>query len=81
MLMMTERPREPGDAIDEVLHEAENCVVSLRSMAISNRILDISRELAAAEQSGDRVTLERLVAEQIQLARVKHEFMSRISAG
>ncbi|MBK8811568.1 MAG: DNA primase [Acidobacteria bacterium] len=81
MLMMIEPPREVGDAIDEVLHEAENCVFSLRSMAISNRILEISRELVAAEQSGDASELARLVDKQLALARVKQDFMSRISAG
>jgi len=81
MLFVNEPPREPGDAIDEVLREAENCVFSLRSMAISNKILEISRELVAAEQSGDPARLAQLVDEQIGLARMKQDFMMRISAG
>jgi DNA primase len=78
VLMMSEPPREQGDAIDEILHEAENCVFTLRSMAISNRILEISQELIVAEQNGDSETLNQLVMEQIRLARLKHNLQSKI---
>jgi DNA primase len=53
--LLTGKPqRGEGDAIDGVMNEAENCVFSLRNMAIANRITEISREAAAAEQSGDK---------------------------
>jgi DNA primase len=81
VLMMSEPPREAGDAIDEVLHDAESCVFTLRSMAISNRILEISQELILAEQSGDAELLGQLVTEQIDLARLKRELQSRINEG
>ncbi len=71
VLMMSEPPREVDDAIDEVLHSAESCVFTLRSMAISNRILEISQELILAEQSGNNELLGQLVTEQIGLARLK----------
>ncbi len=77
VLMMSESPREAGEAIDEVLHDAESCVLSLRSMAISNRILDISQELILAEQSGNGELLGRLVTEQIDLARLKRDLQNR----
>jgi len=79
VLMMSEPPREIGDAIDEVLHDAENCVFTLRSMAISNRILEISQDLILAEQSGNREILNHLVAKQIELARMKRDLQNRIS--
>ncbi|MEP6902006.1 MAG: hypothetical protein ABJA66_09660, partial [Actinomycetota bacterium] len=79
VLMMSEPPREVGDAIDEVLHNAESCVFTLRAMAISNRILEISQELILAEQSGNNELLGHLVAEQIGLARLKRDLQSRIS--
>lgn len=79
VLMMSEPPREPGDAIDEVLNDAESCVFTLRSMAISNRILDISQELMLAEQSGNAEMLGHLVAEQIELARLKRDLQNKIS--
>ena len=81
VLMMSEPPREVGDAIDEVLHSAESCVFTLRSMAISNRILEISQELILAEQSGNNELLGQLVAEQIALARLKRDLQNRISEG
>ena len=78
VLMMSEPPREVGDAIDEVLRDAESCVFTLRSMAISNRILDISQDLIAAEQSGNKELLNHLVMEQIELARLKRDLQSKI---
>ena len=79
VLMMSEPPREAGDAIDEVLRDAESCVFTLRTMAISNRILEISQELILAEQSGNTVLLGHLVTEQIELARLKRDLQNRIN--
>ncbi len=79
VLMMSEATRENGEAIDEFLKQAENCVASLRSMAISNRILNISQELMLAEQSGNGELLNNLVMEQIELARMNRELQNRLS--
>lgn len=73
LLLMSEPPREPDEAIDEVLAEAEKCVFTLRGMAIANRILEISQELVNAEQAGDVQLRDQLVREQIDLARLKYE--------
>jgi DNA primase len=81
VLLMSEPPREVGDAIDEVLRDAENCVATLRSMAISNRILEISQELMLAEQSGNQELLSHLVMEQIDLARLKRDLQRRVNEG
>jgi DNA primase len=78
VLMLSESPRETGEALDEVLIQAENCVATLREMAISNRILEISQELMLAEQSGNDELLGQLVGEQIDLARMKHELQNRL---
>ena len=77
VLLMSEPFREKDEAIDEVLREAESCVVSLREMAISRRILDISQELILAEQKGDNELLNHLVTEQINLARMKRGLEKR----
>ena len=79
VLLMSEPAREKDDAIDEVLAKAENCVISLRTMAIERRILDISQELAFAEQNGDFQLRDLLVVEQIGLARLKHELKNRMA--
>jgi DNA primase len=72
VLLMSEAAREKDDAIDEVLRDAEGCVIALRSMAISRRILEISQEMVFAEQNGDVALRDKLVVEQIDLARLKH---------
>lgn len=78
LLLMTEPHREPGDVIDDVLHDAENCVFTLRSMAISHRILEISQELIAAEQSGNKELVNHFSAEQLDLERMKRQLLKKI---
>jgi DNA primase len=78
VLLMSEPARDLDEAIDGVLREAENCVATLRSMAIARRILEISQELVFAEQTGDIDLRNALVTEQINLARMKREFERRI---
>jgi DNA primase len=73
VLLMGESPREPDEAIDEALAEAEKCVAALRGMAISRRIVEISQEMVLAEQHGDMESRNRLVSEQLDLARMKFE--------
>jgi DNA primase len=73
LLLMSEPAREPDEVIDDCLSEAEKCVFTLRGMAIANRILQISQELVLAEQAGDNDLRDRLVVEQIELARLKYE--------
>ncbi len=73
LLMMSNSPRGEGESLDEVRAEAEKCVFALRSMAISHRTSEISRDLAQAEATGDEAALEKLSAEQIALARLKQE--------
>jgi DNA primase len=74
VLLMSEPARDLDEAIDGVLREAENCVATLRSMAIASRILEISQELMFAEQAGDFALRNALVTEQISLARMKRDF-------
>ena len=79
VLLMTEPFREPDEAIDTVLHEAENCIFTLRTMAMSNRITEISQELLYAEQTGNDDLLNNLVAEQIEMAQLKRELQRKIA--
>jgi len=79
LLMMAEPKRDGGEAIDEVLHLAENCVLTLRSMAITNRILEVSHELIAAEQSRDLERINELVAEHLDLSKMKQHLLNKIS--
>lgn len=79
LLLMSEPRRDTDEALDEVIHDAENCLISLRSMAISRRILEISQDLAFAEQVGDTELLNKLVMEQIELARLKNDLQTKLS--
>ena len=78
VLLMSEPARDLDEAIDGVLREAENCLATLRSMAISRRILEISQELVFAEQTGDFALRDQLVTEQINLSRMKRDFEKKI---
>lgn len=73
VLLMSEAPREPDEAIDEVLAEAERCVFALRGMAIARRISEVSNQLILAQQNGNESLVGRLSQEQINLERLKRE--------
>lgn len=79
VLLMSEPGRDAGEAIDEVLTEAENCVATLRAMAISQKILEISQEMVYAEQNEDITLRDELVVKQIELARMKRDLEKRIA--
>src|SRR5436190_3999602 len=78
-LLNGKHQRDKGDAIDGVLHRAENCVFSLRNMAITNRITEISREANHAEQSGDPELFNRLTYEQLELEKIRRELQRRLT--
>lgn len=78
LLMMGEPKRVVGEELDGVFHEAENCIFSLRSMAIQNRLHEVSQELLAAEQSGDSELVNHLVAEHLDLSKMKQVLLSKI---
>ncbi|MFN0279942.1 MAG: DNA primase [Pyrinomonadaceae bacterium] len=70
--------REKDEVLDDVLHQAENCVFSLRNMAIANRIMEISREATLAEQSGNGVLFNQLTFEQLELEKIRRELQRRL---
>jgi len=79
LLMMAEPKRAAGDVLDEVFHDAENCIFTLRSMAIQNRLHDVSRELIEAEQTGDQARISHLVTEHLDLSKMHHALLNKIS--
>ncbi|HMQ04205.1 MAG TPA: DNA primase [Pyrinomonadaceae bacterium] len=78
LLAMGESKRGEGETIDNVLHDAENCVLSLRSMAIQTRLHEVSQELIVAEQSGEPDVVNQLVAEHLELSKMKLAVLSKI---
>jgi hypothetical protein len=79
LLLMSEPRRAAGEDVETVLHEAENCVVSLRLMAINNHISELLREQVHAEQAGDINLANQLARESIELAKMKREFQQRLA--
>jgi DNA primase len=79
LLLMTEPKRAKGEDIETVLNEAENCVVSLRLMALNHHISEIIREQAHAEQVGDLNLANQLATESIELAKIKREFQQKLA--
>ncbi|CAN5134140.1 DNA primase [soil metagenome] len=77
-LLQGEPRRQPDDAIDDVLTQAEDCVFSLRNMAIANRIMDISREASIAEQAGNTELFNHLTFEQLELEKIRRELQRRV---
>ncbi len=77
-LLKGEPRRQPDDAIDDVLTQAEDCVFSLRNMAIANRIMDISREASLAEQAGNAELFSQLTFEQLELEKIRRELQRRV---
>jgi DNA primase len=71
--------RSNDEPIDNALKEAENCVFSLRDMAISNRITEINRGAASAEATGDTELANQLTFEQLELEKIRREVRQRIA--
>ena len=68
-----------AESMDDALKEAENCVFSLRDMAISNRITEINRGAASAEATGDTELANQLTFEQLELEKIRREVRRRIA--
>lgn len=76
--LLTGTPRrEKDEVIEKVLTDAENCVFSLRNMAIATRILEVSRDAADAERSGDAELAAELTYEQLELEKIRRELQSK----
>jgi DNA primase len=72
-LLLSEPARAEDEALDDYLSKAENCVVSLRQMAIDRRLRDIRDELVRAEQNGENERFSNLLTEQRDLGRLRNE--------
>lgn len=63
--------RNAETSIDSALREAEGCVLTLRGLAISNRITELGRDAVLAEQSGETELFNQLVHEQLELEKIR----------
>lgn len=70
-IFATAPKRDAGTKIDTALREAEGCVLTLRGLAITNRINELGRDAVLAEQSGDTELFNQLVHEQLELEKIR----------
>lgn len=77
-LLMSDAHREPDEAVDEFLFEAEKCAARLRAMAVARQIRKLNKELIFAEQNDDLEKMLELSSQSVELARLEREIASRL---
>lgn len=73
ILLMSETPRDKGEAIDDILLLAEKRVIALRLMALSTRIVGVANQLMVAQREKNESLINHLSIEQITLEKLKRE--------
>jgi hypothetical protein len=69
--------RAQGEATDEVLAEAESCLLTLRLMRVERRLKDLAVEITAAERAGDNERRDALVMENLNWTRRRSALLPR----
>jgi DNA primase len=77
LLLMSEPSRDEGEATDDVLAEAESCLLTLRLMRVERRLKDLALEIAAAERAGDNERRDALVMENLTWTRRRSALLPR----
>ncbi|MGA9997469.1 MAG: DnaB-like helicase N-terminal domain-containing protein, partial [Pyrinomonadaceae bacterium] len=69
LLLMSESQRADGEAVDEVLAQAESCLNALSLMKVDRRINELGVEMAEAERAGNAERLDKLSVEYLEWSR------------
>ncbi len=69
LLLMSEPQRDEGEALDEVMANAESCLNALRLMAVDRRIGELGLEMATAERAGELERRDQLALEHLEWTR------------
>ena len=78
LLLMSEPvERAQGEAADEVVAEAESCLLTLRLMRVERRLKDLAIEITAAERAGDNERRDALVMENLNWTRRRSALLPR----
>ncbi|HEX8422053.1 MAG TPA: DNA primase [Pyrinomonadaceae bacterium] len=77
LLLMSEPARDEGEATDDVLAEAESCLLTLRLMRVERRLKDLAIEITAAERAGDSQRRDALVMENLTWTRRRSALLPR----
>ncbi|HMT08517.1 MAG TPA: DNA primase [Pyrinomonadaceae bacterium] len=78
-IFATAPKRADETPIDGALREAEGCVLTLRTLAIANRITELGRDAVLAEQSGDTELFNQLVHEQLELEKIRRSLQPNVA--
>jgi replicative DNA helicase len=77
LFLMNEPQRADGEALDDLLLNAESCLMALRLMAVDRRIGELGTEIATAERAGDVERRDRLALEHLELSRRRSALLPR----
>ena len=78
LLLMSEPvERGQGEATDDVVAEAESCLLTLRLMRVERRLKDLAIEITAAERAGDHERRDALVMENLNWTRRRSALLPR----
>jgi DNA primase len=78
LLLMSEPvERGAGEAADDVVAEAESCLLTLRLMRVERRLKDLAIEINAAERAGDHERRDALVMENLTWTRRRSALLPR----
>jgi DNA primase len=77
LLLMSDPVRAEGEATDDVLAQAESCVVTLRLMRVDRRLKELAVEIVEAERAGDTARRDELILENLEWTRLRGALMTR----
>jgi DNA primase len=77
LLMSEPEARVEGEAADDVVAEAESCLLTLRLMRVERRLKDLAIEINAAERAGDNERRDALVMENLNWTRRRSALLPR----
>jgi DNA primase len=77
LLLMSDPVRAEGEATDDVLAQAESCVVTLRLMRVDRRLKELAVEIVEAERAGDVARRDELILENLEWTRLRGALMTR----
>ncbi|HEY0078419.1 MAG TPA: DNA primase [Pyrinomonadaceae bacterium] len=80
LLLMSEPERADGEASDDVLAQAESCLITLRLMKVDRRLKELAVEISAAERAGDDARRDELILENLEWSRLRGALMARHGA-
>jgi DNA primase len=73
LILMTAPERTDGEAMDDFLVEAENCLAALKLMAIDRRLKELAADISAAERDGAAQRRDALILEHLEWIRRKRQ--------